>query len=158
MTVFQRTLLFVSLGFFLNACATQSKQVVFDQAFFTAMVAERYVEPFKKGDLDAWLEAFAEHALALHNRRPMDEGKAAIAEFGRAVHTNFDIRQFDVTVSHVRHHGDWAYTSGLYTSHFVSKADGSSPFGVGQGKFLLVWERQADGEWKIILDMGNSNS
>jgi hypothetical protein len=31
------------------------------------------------------------------------------------------------------------------------------PAGRQSGKFLLVWERQPDGEWRIILDMGNSN-
>jgi len=40
---------------------------------------------------------------------------------------------------------------------FVSRADGKEPFGLEQGKFALLWEKQSDGEWRVILDMGNSN-
>ena len=45
----------------------------------------------------------------------------------------------------------------MYTTHFVSRTDGSAPFGREQGKFLLLWEFQGKDGWKIIVDTGNSN-
>lgn len=30
-------------------------------------------------------------------------------------------------------------------------------WGVEHGKFLLIWQRQLSGDWKIVLDMGDSN-
>jgi ketosteroid isomerase-like protein len=127
------------------------------EADFRRMVAESYVAPFKAADYPRWLEVFADDAVALHNRRPADVGKSAIKDFAAAVEANFRLARFDVAVSDVRIDGNVAWTRGEYTSEFVSKASGTSPWGVENGKFLLIWQRQADGSWKIVLDMGNSN-
>jgi ketosteroid isomerase-like protein len=53
--------------------------------------------------------------------------------------------------------GNVAWTRGEYVSEFVGKSDGKSAWGVERGKFLLIWQRQPDGVWKIVLDTGNSN-
>jgi len=128
-----------------------------DEAFFREMVAERYVAPFRKGDVDSWIEAFEDDAIAMHNRRPMDRGRAAIEAFGRAVHQYFELAEYRVEVTDIRRSGEWVYTAGSYTTRFVSRQDGSEPFGREQGKFLLLWELQDNGEWRVILDTGNSN-
>lgn len=141
------------------ACAqTDHVQQPPDDNYFITLVADKYAKPFRDGDIDTWLASFNEEAVALHNRRPIDKGKAAIEAFGRAVQTYFDVEQFDVRVTEVRQSPDWVYTVGQYTSHFVNKSDGVAPFGVERGKFVLLWEKQADGEWQIILDTGNSNA
>ena len=67
------------------------------------------------------------------------------------------VETWNVTVTEVRVDGNIAWTRGEYTSEFVNKSDGKSPWGVEQGKFLFIWQRQGDGTWKIVLDMGNSN-
>lgn len=128
-----------------------------DDEYFIQLVAQKYVAPFREGDIKTWLTAFSDNAIAMHNRRAMDKGKPAIEAFGRAVQTYFEVRQFDVRVTQVRQSPQWVYTVGEYTSHFVNKSDGSAPFGIEQGKFLLLWEKQADGTWQIILDTGNAN-
>ncbi len=150
---------FLSAVFLLTACAQQQAvdSALPSDDFFRELVAERYVKPFKAGDIEQWLEAFDDNANAMHNRRPMDRGKQSIEAFGLAVKEYFTLEQFDVVVTDIRKSPDWAYTIGEFTSEFVNKSDGSRPFGVEQGKFLLVWARQADGSWKIILDSGNSN-
>jgi hypothetical protein len=73
------------------------------------------------------------------------------------VHESFELAEYDVEVTDIRRSRDWVYTSGRFSTRFVSRADGSEPFGREQGKFLLLWERQEDESWKIILDMGNSS-
>ena len=137
-----------------NAATAQNPP---DDALFHKLVAHQYVEPFRNGDIDRWISAFDPQALALHNRRLPDRGREAIAAFGRMVHEHFILAEYEVKVTDIRHSADWVYTAGLYTTKFVARADGSEPFGREQGKFLLLWERQADGGWKIILDTGNSN-
>jgi ketosteroid isomerase-like protein len=139
----------------LTGCAAQPPAP--DDAQFRTMVAERYVAPFKSGDYARWLEVFADDAVAMHNRRPVDAGKPAIRAFATAVGEHFKVARFDVEVSEVRIDGNVAWTRGEFTSEFVGKADGKSPWGVEHGKFLLIWQRQPDGVWKIVLDMGNSN-
>ena len=147
----------VAMVLFLSACATAPRAVP-DDSFFRALVAEKYVAPFRGGDVDTWIDAFAEHAVALHNRRPPDEGKAAIRAFGEAVRANFRVERFEVNVRQVSSSGDWVLTRGDFVTRFVNRADGSTPFGEEHGKFVLLWERQADGRWQIVLDMGNSGA
>jgi ketosteroid isomerase-like protein len=124
---------------------------------FREMVDSRYVEPFRQGDIDKWIQVFDENAIALHNRRPADRGKGAIEAFGRSVQQYFKLAEYDVDVTDIRRSEQWVYTVGTYTSRFVSKKDGSEPFGREQGKFVLLWELQDDQQWRVILDMGNSN-
>ena len=128
------------------------------EAYFKELVASAYVEPFRSGDIELWIEAFDVNALALHNHRPLDRGVDAIQAFGRSVHQHFVLQEYEVEVTDVRQSEQWVYTVGRYRSHFISRADGSSPFGRSTGKFVLLWEKQPEGQWKIILDMGNSDS
>lgn len=157
--MFKKCLLIALITLTTAACAQPGPvQQQLDDNYFIDLVAEKYARPFREGDIDTWLASFNEEAVALHNRRPIDKGKVAIEAFGRAVQTYFNVEQFDVRVTEVRQSPDWVYTVGQYTSHFVNKSDGVAPFGVEKGKFMLLWEKQADGEWQIILDTGNSNA
>lgn len=130
---------------------------VHDNSFFIQQVQERYVEPFKAGDIQRWSSAFAEDAIALHNFRDADRGRDAIRAFGETVHQLFVLERYEVAVTDVRQRGRLAYTLGTYTSLLVSKLDGTEPFGLQRGKFVLLWEQTADGHWLIALDMGNSS-
>ena len=50
--------------------------------------------------------------------------------------------------------GDLAYTSGTYQW----KLKGASGKGlVDKGKYLTVWKKQADGSWKVLFDMFNTD-
>ena len=126
-------------------------------AEFETMVQERYVAPFKDADVEAWLDVFADDAVALHNRRPADEGQAAIRAFGELVFSTFRVERFDVVVQAVAVNGDHATTWGTYHSHLQFRDSGAdAPWGPERGKFLFVWRRGADGVWRIVIDMGNA--
>jgi len=142
----------VSLG----GCASPAPTPT--RADFERLFQEGYVAPFKRGDAAAWAQIFAVDAVGLHNRRPADVGQAAIAEFGKMVATHLRIDRFDVVVEEVRVKGDWAFTRGSYSTRLLMRSDGKDSGLGGEGKFFLLWERQADGQWKIIVDMGNSKS
>ena len=140
----------------LMAAVALSDEALDDQ-FFIQQVQTRYVEPFKAGDIERWSSAFAEDAVALHNFRDADRGRDAIRAFGEVVHELFFLDRYEVQVTDVRQRGRWAYTVGTYTSLLVSKLDGTEPFGLQRGKFVLLWEQAENGHWLIALDMGNSS-
>jgi ketosteroid isomerase-like protein len=140
----------------LSGCASAPPAPDADE--FKQMFTQRYVAPFVKGDAAAWAAAFAPDAVGLHDRRPADVGQAAIAEFGKMVATHLKIDRFDVTVEQVRVNGSWAYTRGSYTTRLLMRSDGKDSGLGGEGKFFILWERQLDGQWKIIVDMGNRKS
>lgn len=50
--------------------------------------------------------------------------------------------------------GDLGYTTGPY--EFREKAGDEKP--AGQGYFMTIWRRQADGSWKFALDLGTRNA
>lgn len=50
--------------------------------------------------------------------------------------------------------GDMGWTWGRYQVH-VTGSDGTET--VAHGKYLNVWMKQADGSWKVVADVGNSN-
>ncbi|HSM61388.1 MAG TPA: DUF4440 domain-containing protein, partial [Longimicrobiales bacterium] len=48
--------------------------------------------------------------------------------------------------------GDLGWTTGTFVS------EGPGPDGevrTGQGRYVSVWRRQADGSWKVVMDLGN---
>ena len=48
--------------------------------------------------------------------------------------------------------GDLGYTWGFYT--YVSKDEQGESF-VKSGKYLNIWRKHADGEWRVLVDIGN---
>ena len=50
--------------------------------------------------------------------------------------------------------GDMGYTWGLYTYLYVNENGDSVS---SKGKYLNVWKKDNDNNWKVIVDMGNSN-
>ena len=99
----------------------------------------------------------------MHHSLPALHGREAIRDFGRMVHDGFVVEQFDLTVNEVRVSETWALTRGSFVSRFApADAEQSSASGPEApptvGKFVLLWEREDDGEWRIILDMGNLDS
>lgn len=50
--------------------------------------------------------------------------------------------------------GELGYTWGLYTLVY-SGDDGEDVTEIG--KYLNIWKKQADGMWRVAIDMGNPN-
>ncbi len=148
----------VTLVLFASGCSRQDPQVA-SQPDFEQLVLKQYIEPYKTGDTEGWLEVFADDAVGMHNTLPALEGKQALRRFAETVHGTFDIEQLDVTVDSIITEGDWALTRGNFVAGFVPRGGGAeNQAAPRQGKYILLWERQADGTWKIILDMGNNNT
>ena len=50
--------------------------------------------------------------------------------------------------------GDLAYSTGAYE---MSAPDDSGKPSIDRGKYVAVWKKQADGNWKVSLDMWNTD-
>lgn len=50
--------------------------------------------------------------------------------------------------------GDWGYTTGNYTHSKKSQPDSID----GSGQYTTVWNRISTGEWKYLIDIGNSHN
>lgn len=125
-------------------------------AQFQQWIDQRYIKPFAQGDNERWKEVLADDVVGLHNRVPAMEGIEAVGAFGEMVAETVRVENLSVTLQGARVNGDWAYTWGVFHSDLFQRADGTRlPGHVPDGKVFLLWSRQADGEWKISVDMGN---
>ena len=50
---------------------------------------------------------------------------------------------------------DWAIVRGTYTETYVPKSGGEPK--QDTGKYILVYKRQSDGQWKLHREIGNSD-
>lgn len=68
---------------------------------------------------------------------------------------NVTISGLALNAEDVKTSGDFAVETGTYTMTMTPKKGGKAIN--DKGKHVVVWERQADGSWKAIRDMFNSD-
>ena len=115
---------------------------------------EAFVRNANRKDAAALVaEFYAEDAVLLPPNAPMIVGGEAIRGFWQTV---LDAGVSDVTLETTRlgASGDLAYGVGRYTLTAPLAEGGRAE---DDGKYLVVFRRQADGAWKAIADMFGSN-
>ncbi|MGH7572906.1 MAG: YybH family protein, partial [Gemmatimonadota bacterium] len=109
------------------------------------------------GDTAAMVASYADDAVVQPPYMPASAGKAAIQSMfaqmvAEGVPSSFDITAENVTVAES---GELAYETGHYT------VSGSSPEGEtweDQGKYLSVWEKDAEGQWQTAATSWSPNA
>lgn len=105
-----------------------------------------WIEAVNTRDVDRHLELVTEDVVWLPPGRPAAGGKAGLAALLRPVFERFDLR-FEIIGSVVRMAGDWAVERGSFRTDLSSLADGET--GRHDGRYLVLWRRETDGEWRI---------
>jgi uncharacterized protein (TIGR02246 family) len=96
------------------------------------------------------------------------DGAVVMAPKAPAVHDSENIRKgwaegfampgpglsWHTTTVEVARSGDLAYENGTYDFVTTGKNGKTSD---EKGKYLVIWKKQADGAWKVAVDMDNSN-
>jgi len=101
-----------------------------------------------------YMSYYAEDSVELPNGAPLIAGKANIAQ-GMGFLDNKDNRlQWTPVGAYISASGDIGYTYGTFEFH--SKDKEGKPH-VDYGKYTSIWKLQADGTWKVVLDMGNAS-
>ena len=98
---------------------------------------------------------YAEDALVLSPNAPLVAGKDKIQAGLTALMAdpNFALTFHSARVE-ASQKGDMVYTVGEY-SRTVSDQKSKRPV-TDRGNYLTVWKKQADGNWKVVTDMDNS--
>jgi uncharacterized protein (TIGR02246 family) len=114
---------------------------------------KQFVEAFNRRDAAAVAALYTEDAKLLPPNSGMISGKRGIQAFWqRAMETSVgDIILETVDMGCA---GDLTYEIGAYTLKI--RAQGSQAV-TDTGKYVVVRERQADGSWKWVADIWNSN-
>jgi ketosteroid isomerase-like protein len=114
-----------------------------------------WLKAYEAKDLAKAVAFCDEQGSMLANNFPIAEGKEAIR---KSIASAFEIPDYKLTWHlnkvGVARSGDLGYTSGSYDNSFKD-ASGTTIF--DRGKYLTVWKKQADGSWKVLFDMYNSD-
>jgi len=101
-----------------------------------------------------YMSYYAEESVELPNGAPLISGRANIAQ-GMGFLDNKDNRlQWTPVGADISAMGDIGYTYGNYEFH--SKDKEGKPH-VEYGKYTSIWKLQPDGNWRVVLDMGNAS-
>lgn len=102
-------------------------------------------------DADAFVSFYTDDGRLMVEDAPDMQGRDALHEgiAGMMQDPNFDL-SFGPDEVVVARAGDIAYETGTYTLTMTGE-DGEAA--TEQGHYLVVWEKQAGGEWKVVVDV-----
>jgi ketosteroid isomerase-like protein len=104
-------------------------------------------------DADALLTFYAEDWVALPPDGPAQSDPAVLEEGMRSFFANNDYMLEEATVEDIKASGDLAVVRVHFRDRFAPKTGGLET--AQSGQWIVIWERQADGAWKIGADMWN---
>ena len=116
-------------------------------------VTKRFAEAYNRGNVAAAVEFYTKDAKFLHPNMEIVSGKQAIKEFletGRAL----GLRRMNFKSVEIAYDGNLAYERGVINMDF--EPEGGQAM-IDKGKYLVVMKRQADGSWKVAVDIWNSD-
>jgi ketosteroid isomerase-like protein len=106
-------------------------------------------------DLDKTVSYYADDAIVLPPNAPAATTKEAIRGIWKELITSPGYAGgWKATKVEVARSGDIAYVSGTYE---FTMSDASGKPIKDRGKYVEVWKKQADGTWKTVADIWNSD-
>ena len=101
------------------------------------------------------LAFYADDAIVMDPNSPMATTKKSIRKAwtdGLAL-PGFSMK-WDEVKAVVAHSGDIGYTYGTYE---MTMNDAKGKPVTDHGKYATIWKKQADGKWKVAVDIGNTD-
>jgi uncharacterized protein (TIGR02246 family) len=114
----------------------------------------RFSAALMKGDTASIGTIYADDAVILAPNMKIARGRAGMSQFNAAMLSNVTYPEVALTSDDLIVTGDYAIETGSYRMTIQPK-QGKAMKDVG--KFVSVWKRQADGSWKMIRDIFNSD-
>ena len=150
-------LFLLALGLFFLACGPAPQQTTTVKADVDAVNAllEQVVKAFNAGDVDAFMDCFADDAVWMLPSQPAITGREAARTWYQDL---FERTAFDVTAhtEDLMVAGEWAYARRTYKGEAFRRAAGERIS--RSSKRISILHRQTDGAWKIAHDIWNSDT
>jgi uncharacterized protein (TIGR02246 family) len=105
-------------------------------------------------DLDGTVSYYSDDASLLPPNAPIATGKQAIRTVWAALLSPDATVSWQVTKAEVARSGELAYVTGVYQ---ITPKNPQGKSQADRGKLLEVWKKQADGKWKTVADIFNSD-
>jgi len=113
----------------------------------------KFVEAFNQGDAAGVAALYTDDATLLPPNREAIHGRQGVQDFwGGGI--QMGIKDVTLTTVDVGGSGGTAYEIGKYT--LKVQPEGQEGM-TDSGKYVVIWKRQADGTWKLHVDIWNSS-
>jgi uncharacterized protein (TIGR02246 family) len=114
----------------------------------------RWLQAASAKNIDAAIAMYGEDAVMLPPNAKMSANSYAIRNAWKSLLESADSLSWDAEKVEVARSGDLAYLIGTY--RFIVNDPHGNPV-ADDGKFLEVWKKEADGNWKVAADMFSSD-
>jgi len=106
-------------------------------------------------DINKTVSYYSDDALVMPSNSPVLQGKAAARAMWQAMFSTPGFGGgWKATKVDVARSGDVGYVTGTYE---INETDASGKQKTDKGKYLTVWKKQTDGNWKCVADMFNTD-
>jgi uncharacterized protein (TIGR02246 family) len=114
----------------------------------------KFAAAMMRSDAAGAAGAYASDAIVMLPNQPAMKGTAAIQQGLAAMFKEMTVKAFTPKTAEVIVAGDYAFESGTFEMTMQAKG---GPAMTDKGKYLTVWKKQADGGWKVLRDINNSD-
>jgi ketosteroid isomerase-like protein len=116
---------------------------------------QQWLKVFAAKDLDKSVAFCDKEGAVLSPNAPIAQGHDAIAKLLTAFFAFPNLKiTWKADKAEVARSGELGYTSGTYDMTFSDPAGKTIS---DKGKYVTVWKKQADGSWKVLLDIFNTD-
>lgn len=119
-------------------------------------MSDEFVDAIKAGHTDHVVSLYTADARMMPPNDLTHTGSEEIRNWMKAFHEQFTIEDFAFSTDEIVTAGDWAFRRGSCSMAFRPTARGETM--QESGKFIEIWQRQADGTWKLARDIWNSDN
>jgi ketosteroid isomerase-like protein len=113
-------------------------------------------EAIVAGDTDGYVALIADDAVLMPPNAPPVIGKNAIRSWNLAMSKQFKFQAYAPVDDEVVLAGKWAFRRATANWTLIPLA-GGEPI-QDSGKFIIIYQRRADGSWTVARDIWNSNT
>lgn len=117
---------------------------------------QAYLAALRTSNIDSMLAHWTDSATVLPPNEPVVRGRAAFRAFGEAFFRQLRVVDAEFTESDVTIGGDLAVERVAFSLTLQPVAGGAPITDVGKG--VHVYRRQADGTWKLTMDIWNADA
>jgi ketosteroid isomerase-like protein len=116
------------------------------------MAADRaFARAVAENGTEGWVMTFAADGMMFNGSQPVVGHDAIRGFMGPAFDSGTFTLTWDPLDGEISASGDLGYTRGRWESRQTA-SDGSET--VGSGTYVTIWRRDADGQWRVTLDIG----
>ena len=118
--------------------------------------SDEFVAAMKANDAEGLVSLYAANAVLMPPNDQAAQGSEAVQAWMQSFLDQFTMEDFNISAEELVVTGDWAFRRGTFAMTFSPAAGGEQI--EDAGKFIEIWQRQADGSWKIARDMWSSDN